>query len=77
MNCNTDTYINFADRQTSHLAGRLLGTGGNVLAECAVNDCVWGIGLSMGDGRRFDKAEWKGQNLLGYALMMARADPRG
>ena len=59
--------------QNGDLAKQLLATGDNVLAECAVNDRIWGIGLSMGDGRRFDRAEWRGQNLLGYALMMARA----
>ena len=32
----------------------------------------WGIGLSMNDPDRFDMNKWKGQNLLGYALMMIR-----
>ena len=31
-----------------------------------------GIGLSMNDADRLDKAKWNGQNLLGYALMMTR-----
>jgi predicted NAD-dependent protein-ADP-ribosyltransferase YbiA (DUF1768 family) len=44
-----------------------------VLAECAVRDRIWGIGLSMNDPGRIDKANWKGQNLLGYALMMVRS----
>lgn len=30
-----------------------------------------GIRLSMNDPDRLDQAKWKGQNLLGYALMMA------
>ena len=30
------------------------------------------IGMSMKDPDRLDKAKWKGQNLLGYALMMVR-----
>ena len=47
-------------------------TGKNILAECAVKDRVWGIGLSMSDPDRFDLSKWKGQNLLGYALMMVR-----
>ena len=43
-----------------------------VLAECAVKDQIWGIGLAMKDENRFDLDKWKGQNLLGYALMMVR-----
>ncbi len=59
-------------RQNGDLRKRLLETGGAVLAECAVQDRIWGIGLSMKDGRRFSMAEWRGQNLLGFALMRVR-----
>jgi ribA/ribD-fused uncharacterized protein len=55
------------------LKRQLLATSDATLAECAVRDRVWGIGLSMNDPNRNDKANWKGQNLLGYALMMARS----
>ena len=51
---------------------RLKDTGNAFLAECAVNDRIWGIGLSMRDPSRLDRAKWQGQNLLGYALMMVR-----
>ena len=51
---------------------QLMDTGGAILAECAVRDGIWGIGLSMTDPDRFDRSKWKGQNLLGYALMMVR-----
>lgn len=37
-----------------------------------LKDKIWGIGLSMDDPDRFDPSKWKGQNLLGYALMMVR-----
>ena len=50
----------------------LRATGKAVLAECAVKDRIWGIGLSMSDPDRLDRRKWKGQNLLGYALMMVR-----
>ena len=43
-----------------------------VLAECAVKDRIWGIGLSMKDPDRLNKVKWNGQNLLGYTLMMVR-----
>lgn len=58
--------------QNSKLREQLKATGGVVLAECAVKDRIWGIGLSMNDPDRLDRAKWKGQNLLGYALMMTR-----
>ncbi len=59
-------------RQNPDLRNRLVATGEAVLAECAVKDRIWGLGLSMNDGRRFDMSEWQGQNLLGYALMEVR-----
>lgn len=58
--------------QNPALREELLATGEAVLAECAVQDRIWGIGLSMKDERRFDMREWQGQNLLGYALMEVR-----
>jgi len=58
--------------QNEDLKAKLKATGNALLAECAVNDLIWGIGLSMKDLERFDKAKWKGQNLLGYTLMMVR-----
>ena len=58
--------------QNDKLKVQLMATESAVLAECAVKDCIWGIGLSMNDPDRFDRMKWKGQNLLGYALMMAR-----
>ena len=58
--------------QNEELKQQLLETGDATLAECAVRDRIWGIGLSMTDPNRSDKANWKGQNLLGYALMMVR-----
>lgn len=59
--------------QNDDLRGRLKATGDSVLAECAVQDKIWGTGLSMKDPNRFDQSRWKGQNLLGYTLMMVRA----
>ena len=58
--------------QNDELKKLLLETGDSVLAECAVKDRIWGIGLSMTDPDRLDRVCWKGQNLLGYALMMVR-----
>lgn len=58
--------------QNRDLKERLKDTGGAVLAECAVKDLIWGTGLSMNDPNRFDMSKWRGQNLLGYTLMMVR-----
>ena len=58
--------------QNPELKAQLKDTGKAVLAECAVKDRIWGIGLSMHDSDRLDRAKWQGQNLLGYALMMVR-----
>ncbi len=58
--------------QNEVLKERLLKTGNSILAECAVKDRIWGIGLSMKDPDRLDRAKWRGQNLLGYTLMMVR-----
>ena len=58
--------------QNEPLREQLLSTSTAILAECAVRDRVWGIGLSTDDARRLDRSRWRGQNLLGYALMMVR-----
>lgn len=63
-------YAKFSQNET--LKEKLKETGNALLAECAVKDKIWGIGLSMQDENRLDPAKWKGQNLLGYALMMVR-----
>lgn len=58
--------------QNEDLKDKLKSTGEAILAECAVKDLIWSVGLSMKDPDRFDKTKWKGQNLLGYTLMMVR-----
>lgn len=59
-------------RQNDELKAKLLATQNHILAECAVQDNIWGIGLSMKDDRRFDLVQWQGQNLLGFSLMQVR-----
>lgn len=58
--------------QNNELMIKLKDTGEAVLAECAVKDLIWGIGLSMNNPDRLDKTKWRGQNMLGYTLMMVR-----
>lgn len=61
-------------QQNVTLKQRLLETGDSIIAECAVKDTIWGIGLSMKDTKRFDINEWQGTNLLGFALMAVRKE---
>ena len=58
--------------QKEDLKAKLKATDNSILAECAVKDRIWGIGLSMNNPDRLQIDKWKGQNLLGYALMMVR-----
>ncbi len=58
--------------QNEMLKEKLKSTGDSILAECSVNDRIWGIGFSMEDDNRSDISKWKGQNLLGFSLMIVR-----
>ncbi|HEY0637411.1 MAG TPA: NADAR family protein [Pseudonocardiaceae bacterium] len=51
----------------------LLGTGDQVIVEASPEDRVWGIGLTAADERAATPSRWRGENLLGFALMEARA----
>ncbi|MCB1515203.1 MAG: NADAR family protein [Hyphomicrobiaceae bacterium] len=59
--------------QNPALRTYLLETGSKVLVEAAPNDTVWGVGLARDDERILDPRTWRGLNLLGFALMKARA----
>jgi ribA/ribD-fused uncharacterized protein len=59
--------------QDPALRAYLLGTGGRVLVEASPRDRVWGIGLGAAHEAATDPARWRGENLLGFALMEARA----
>jgi ribA/ribD-fused uncharacterized protein len=50
----------------------LLSTGDRVLVEASPVDRVWGIGLSKSHEDAEKPQRWRGQNLLGFALMRAR-----
>jgi ribA/ribD-fused uncharacterized protein len=58
--------------QNPALGAFLLGTGHQVLVEASPVDAIWGIGLAAIDPAAQDPREWKGLNLLGFALMAAR-----
>lgn len=61
-------------RQNEDLKQQLLATHPHILAECALQDKIWAIGMAMHDEYRFEPELWEGQNLLGFTLMMVRAE---
>lgn len=60
--------------QNEELRNGLIETGNEMIAECAVHDRIWGIGLSTYDPTRFDIKRWKGENRLGFSLMEVREE---
>ncbi len=50
----------------------LLGTGDAVLVEASPRDRIWGIGMGAGNPSATDPKNWRGGNLLGFALMEVR-----
>jgi ribA/ribD-fused uncharacterized protein len=51
----------------------ILSTKDQILVEASPDDKIWGIGLSFNDPNIEDPNCWQGLNLLGFALMEARA----
>lgn len=54
------------------LKQKLLDTGDAFLVECARTDKIWACGIRLDDDKRFDAANWDGENILGFALMEVR-----
>jgi len=50
----------------------LLNTNQRVLVEASPVDRIWGIGLARNNSAASNPAKWKGDNLLGFALMEVR-----
>ncbi len=63
--------------QDEALRAHLLSTGDAVLVEASPRDRVWGIGLGRDNPLVQQPARWRGQNLLGFALVHARDVLRG
>ena len=60
-------------RSTTELRNYLVGTGTRVLVEASPRDRVWGVGMGKANPSVERPSEWRGRNLLGFALMQARA----
>lgn len=58
--------------QNEELRKFLISTKDHVLVEASPYDKIWGIGMSANDKNIENPLEWKGLNLLGFALMEVR-----
>ncbi|WP_312108005.1 NADAR family protein [Brevibacillus reuszeri] len=54
----------------------LLGTGDRIIVEASPYDRVWGIGMAQDHPHAEQPERWRGENLLGFALMAVRAQLR-
>lgn len=58
---------------TLEMTAYLVGTGNRVLVEASSRDRTWGIGMGRDNPAVERPSQWRGRNLLGFALMQARA----
>jgi len=70
----TGNYYKFSEN--SKLRTILLDTGDSILAEASPYDKIWGIGFGAGSQESNHPEQWKGINLLGFALMEVREEIR-
>jgi ribA/ribD-fused uncharacterized protein len=63
--------------QEEGLRRYLLATRNQILVEASPVDRIWGIGLAADHEHAEQPARWRGLNLLGFALVRARAILRG
>ena len=61
--------------QNPPLRSFLLQTGDRILVEANPYDRIWGIGMSKYQSGIQDPGNWRGLNLLGFALMQVRTMP--
>ena len=58
--------------QNPALRDFLLKTGDSILVEASPRDKIWGIGMGANTKGIENPMSWRGENLLGFALMEAR-----
>ena len=63
--------------QNGELYHYLVGTNSKILVEASPYDRVWGIGMRKNAEGVLVPDNWKGQNMLGFALMDTRERLRG
>ncbi|MDC8105985.1 NADAR family protein [Chryseobacterium sp. PTM-20240506] len=60
--------------QNGELKKFLLSTGDKLIIEASPYDKIWGIGMLESDPEAKNPLHWRGENLLGFALMEVRDD---
>jgi ribA/ribD-fused uncharacterized protein len=63
--------------QNRELGNFLLATKDRILVEASPKDKIWGIGMAADHPHVENPLQWKGLNLLGFALMQARGQLLG
>jgi ribA/ribD-fused uncharacterized protein len=63
-------YLKFS--QNEELKQFLIKTQNKIIVEASPVDAIWGIGLAEDNPKALNSAEWRGENLLGFALMEVR-----
>ena len=58
--------------QDENLKDFLLSTKNDIIVEASPYDKIWGMGMSADDEFVENPTRWKGENLLGFALMEVR-----
>jgi ribA/ribD-fused uncharacterized protein len=58
--------------QHPEFAQYLINTGDRILVEASPVDTIWGVGLAQDNEHINDPNNWRGLNLLGFALMEVR-----
>ncbi|MCP4154607.1 MAG: NADAR family protein [bacterium] len=64
------SYFKFS--RDADLRNYLLATGKKIIVEASPRDRIWGIGMDCNHSHASNPLQWKGSNLLGFALMKAR-----
>lgn len=59
--------------QNPAIKNYLLSTGDKIIVESSKYDPIWGIGMSAEEEGVENPKNWKGQNLLGFAIMETRS----
>ena len=60
--------------QNEELKQQLLSTGNRILVEASPEDAIWGIGIGESFTGVEDPKNWRGFNLLGWALTLVRQE---
>ena len=58
--------------QNEELGMFLMDTGSKILVEASPRDRIWGIGMGRDNEKAENPLQWRGINLLGFALMEVR-----